>query len=84
MSLTLSSSETAYLITQVVTLKPRYWENSVFVYTLVAKNNIYLWYVVVTNSQVEPLKSILSDYVEFQYILFNYFHINSNKLRYDE
>ena len=47
MSLTLSNSESAYLITPVVTLKSRFWDNSVFVYILVVNNNNkYLSYVV--------------------------------------
>ena len=46
MSLTLSNWESAYLITPVVTLKPRFWDNSVFVYILVANNNKYLPHVV--------------------------------------
>ena len=46
MLLTISNSESAYPITPVVTLKPRFWGNSVFVYILVVKNNKYVSYFV--------------------------------------
>ena len=44
--MTLSNSESAYLIIPVATLKPRFWDNSVFVYIIVVNNNKYLSYVV--------------------------------------
>ena len=70
MSLTLSNSESVYLITPVATLKPRFWDNSVFVYFLVVNNNKYLSYVVdniifgisVLNTPVKPLKASLYGY----------------------
>ena len=46
MLLTVSYSESAYPITPVDSLKPRFWDNSVFVYILVLNNNKYLSYVV--------------------------------------
>ena len=46
MSLTKSNSESAYPITPVIKLKPRFRDNSVFVYILVVNNNKYLSYVV--------------------------------------
>ena len=46
MLLTISYSESAYPITPVEPLKPRFWDNSVFVYILVLNNNKYLSYVV--------------------------------------
>ena len=46
MLLILSNSGSAYLITPVAALKPRFWDNSVFVYILVVNNNKYLLYVV--------------------------------------
>ena len=46
MILALIKSESAYLITPVEPLKPRYWNNSEFVYFLVVNNNKYLPHVV--------------------------------------
>ena len=46
MLLTISYSVLASSITPEVTLKPRFWDNSVFVYIIVINNNKYLSYVV--------------------------------------
>ena len=46
MLLTISYSVLASSITPEVTLKPRFWDNSVFVYIIVINNNKYLSYIV--------------------------------------
>ena len=46
MLLTRSYSESAFLSATGEPLKPRFWDNSVFLYILVVNNNKYLSYVV--------------------------------------
>ena len=93
MSLTLSNSESAYLITPVVTLKPRFWDNSVFVYILVVNNNKYLSYVVdniifgisvpdYPNRTVESKSLRL--FCNFGVFCLFYIHINNNEFTYDK
>ena len=93
MSLTLSNSESAYLIAPVVTLKPRFWDNSVFVYILVVNNNKYLPYFVdniIFGISVPdyPCRTVESNslrlFWNFGIFCLLYIHINNNRFTYDK
>ena len=93
MSLTLSNSESAYLIIPVATLKPRFWDNSVFVYIIVVNNNKYLSYLVdniifaisVPNYPSRTVESnSLRLFWNFCISCSLYIHINNTKFTYDK
>ena len=92
MLLTISYSESAYPITPVVTLKPCFWDNSVFVYILVVNNNKYLSYVVdniIFGISVPdyPSRTVetnsLRIFWNFCISCLLYIHINNNKFTYN-
>ena len=93
MLLKISYSESAYSITPVVTLIPRFWDNSVLVYILVVNNNEYLSYVVYNNIfgiSVPDYPSItlesksLRSFWNFSKFCLLYIHKNNNNFTYDK
>ena len=93
MSLTLSNSESAYPITLVEPLKPRFWDNSEICLLLVVNNNKYLPYVIdniIFRISVPdyPSRTVESNslrlFWNFCIFCLLYIHINNNKFTYDK